>query len=91
MWIYWILIDVTGSTGDLQTSLRWSRRRCEVLIGRNGMHRYNNQDHAMLTGLLAARNIAGEGPFDLWRVNGDAEYLEEEQGEPDGRLVPRHV
>lgn len=45
------------------------------LIGRNGMHRYNNQDHAMLTGFLAAQNILGSH-YDLWAVNGDAEYLE---------------
>ena len=50
------------------------------LIGRNGMHKYNNQDHAMMTGLMAARNIMGES-YDLWRVNSDAEYLEEEQVE----------
>ncbi len=47
------------------------------VCGRNGMHRYNNQDHAMLTGLIAARNIAGVR-LDQWRVNEDAEYLEEE-------------
>jgi protoporphyrinogen oxidase len=45
------------------------------LIGRNGMHRYNNQDHSMLAGVLAARNIMGE-QYDLWRVNEDADYLE---------------
>ena len=33
-------------------------------IGRNGMHRYNNQDHSMLTGLLAAKNILGEKRHD---------------------------
>jgi protoporphyrinogen oxidase len=49
------------------------------VAGRNGMHKYNNQDHAMLTGLMAARNIMG-GAFDPWRVNSDAEYLEEEEG-----------
>lgn len=48
------------------------------VVGRNGMHRYNNQDHSMLTGLLAARNIAGVGPSqDLWSVNTEMEYLEE--------------
>ncbi len=47
------------------------------LIGRNGMHKYNNQDHSMLTGMLAARNILGMGPFDLWRVNADEEYHED--------------
>jgi hypothetical protein len=45
------------------------------LAGRNGMHKYNNQDHAMMTGLMAAWNIMG-GSYDLWRVNGDALYLE---------------
>src|SRR3990167_6569350 len=43
------------------------------VVGRNGMHKYNNQDHAMMTGLLAARNIMG-GKFDLWRVTSDAVY-----------------
>jgi protoporphyrinogen oxidase len=49
------------------------------LIGRNGMHRYNNQDHSMLTGILAARNIVG-GRFDLWNLTGDRDYLEEGHG-----------
>lgn len=48
------------------------------LVGRNGMHRYNNQDHSMLTAMLAARNIvAGHERYDLWKVNADAEYHEE--------------
>jgi protoporphyrinogen oxidase len=46
------------------------------LVGRNGMHKYNNQDHSMLTAMLAARNILGAN-YDLWRVNSDAEYNEE--------------
>jgi len=46
-------------------------------MGRNGLHRYNNQDHAMLTGLLAARNIGLATRHDLWNVNVDDEYLEE--------------
>jgi len=45
-------------------------------IGRNGLHRYNNQDHSMLTGIYAARNIAGES-YDLWSVNVEEEYHEE--------------
>lgn len=46
-------------------------------IGRNGMHKYNNQDHAMMTGMLAALNIvAGAEIFDVWQVNEDAEYSE---------------
>ena len=47
------------------------------LIGRNGMHRYNNQDHAMMTAMLTVRNIiAGKKVFDIWGVNEDAEYHE---------------
>jgi protoporphyrinogen oxidase len=46
-------------------------------IGRNGLHRYNNQDHAMLTGMLAVRNIVLGQKNDLWSVNADQEYLEE--------------
>ncbi|MBD1913105.1 MULTISPECIES: NAD(P)/FAD-dependent oxidoreductase [unclassified Leptolyngbya] len=45
-------------------------------VGRNGMHRYNNQDHSMLTGLLAARNIIGE-QHPLWDVNTERSYYEE--------------
>ncbi|MFH0910514.1 MAG: NAD(P)/FAD-dependent oxidoreductase [Planctomycetota bacterium] len=44
-------------------------------IGRYGMFRYNNMDHSILTGLLAARCLAGER-HDLWSVNADEEYLE---------------
>ncbi len=48
------------------------------MVGRNGMHRYNNQDHAMMTAMLAAENIvAGHRRHDLWQVNEDAEYHEE--------------
>jgi protoporphyrinogen oxidase len=61
------------------------------LAGRNGMHKYNNQDHAMLTGLMAARNIMGAS-YDLWRVNADALYLEEGEDEADGgRLYPQSL
>ena len=45
--------------------------------GRNGLHRYNNQDHSMWTGVLAALNLVGDGPHDVWAVNTEAEYLEE--------------
>jgi len=47
------------------------------LVGRNGMHRYNNQDHAMMTAMLTVRNIqAGAKIYDIWQVNEDAEYHE---------------
>ena len=50
-------------------------------VGRNGLHRYNNQDHAMLTGLLATRNLLAGEQHDLWSVNVDQEYHEEEREE----------
>jgi len=47
------------------------------LVGRNGMHRYNNQDHAMMTAMLTVENIiAGSRVYDTWCVNEDAEYHE---------------
>lgn len=80
-----------------QDSVRTIRRflECEAvnlqLAGRNGMHKYNNQDHAMLTGMMAARNILG-GNYDQWRVNSDALYLEEGEPEETGlRLTPISV
>ena len=48
------------------------------LIGRSGMFRYNNMDHSIYTGLLAARNIlAGKNIYDLEMVNNEAAYIEE--------------
>jgi protoporphyrinogen oxidase len=46
-------------------------------IGRNGLHRYNNQDHAMMSGFLAARNLLQGRRFDVWSLSSDAEYFEE--------------
>lgn len=46
------------------------------LVGRNGMHKYNNQDHSMLTAMLAVKNILGAS-YDLWQINADQEYHEE--------------
>ncbi|VAW01281.1 FIG00637738: hypothetical protein [hydrothermal vent metagenome] len=47
------------------------------MVGRNGMHRYNNQDHAMMTAMLTVENIeAGTRKWNVWNVNEDAEYHE---------------
>jgi protoporphyrinogen oxidase len=62
-------------------------------IGRNGLHRYNNQDHSMLTGIFAARNIVGERN-DLWSVNTEKEYHEEARagnGSAGDRSVPVRI
>ena len=50
-------------------------------VGRNGLHRYNNQDHSMLSAMLAARNILGES-HDVWEVNVERSYHEEFQTKP---------
>jgi protoporphyrinogen oxidase len=46
-------------------------------FGRNGLHRYNNQDHSMWTAILAALNATDGTSYDVWSVNTDAVYLEE--------------
>lgn len=59
-----VIQEYLGTFDNLQTT------------GRNGMHRYNNQDHSMLTGLLAARNTLGK-KYDLWCVNTERSYYED--------------
>ena len=55
------------------------------LVGRNGMHKYNNQDHAMMTAMLTAKNIlAGKRVYDVWAVNQDAEYHESGEAGAEG-------
>src|SRR5579883_1834073 len=63
------------------------------LVGRNGMHHYNNQDHSMMSALCAARNIAVNANLDPWSVNTDAEYHEGTRDVEDtsGRLVPQRA
>jgi len=46
-------------------------------IGRNGMHRYNNQDHSMLTGIMAVQNIFDDAKNNIWSINEEEDYLEE--------------
>jgi protoporphyrinogen oxidase len=54
--------------------------------GRNGLHRYNNQDHSMWTAVIAARNLATGSSHDVWSVNTKGEYLER-QGHLDVELA----
>ncbi|MGH1574443.1 NAD(P)/FAD-dependent oxidoreductase [Methylobacterium sp. P31] len=67
------------------------------LVGRNGMHKYNNQDHAMMTAMLTVENIlCGQRRHDVWQVNEDAEYTEAgvsgaQAALGSERLVPRKV
>ena len=55
------------------------------LVGRNGMHKYNNQDHSMLTAMLSVKNILG-AKYDVWGVNVDQEYHEEIKDEAEQEL-----
>src|SRR6266850_245873 len=66
-----------GHVTALARARAWLARLANLqLVGRNGMHKYNNQDHSMLTALLAVKNILG-GKHNLWDVNVEEEYHEE--------------
>lgn len=59
-------------------------------VGRNGLHRYNNQDHSMLTGIFAARNTMG-AHYDVWSVSTEKDYLENGKGKGSPmieRMIP---
>ena len=67
-------------------------------VGRNGMHKYNNQDHSMYTALLTVDNIVHDARHDIWAVNVDEEYHEEKARTPteggtgrDAPVLPRRV
>jgi protoporphyrinogen oxidase len=67
-------------------------------VGRNGMHKYNNQDHSMYTAMLTVENIVAGAGHDIWSVNVDEEYHEEKSGGPsvsgtgrDAPVLPRRV
>jgi protoporphyrinogen oxidase len=60
-------------------------------VGRNGMHKYNNQDHSMMTALLSVDNLLNGASNDVWAVNVEADYHEEHSSTPTsttGRSAP---
>ncbi|OUW38390.1 MAG: hypothetical protein CBD44_01080 [Flavobacteriaceae bacterium TMED184] len=68
----------TGYQNKIEAIRSWLNEKPTLMaIGRSGMFKYNNQDHAMATGLYAARNLLGTGDYDPWNVNVDGEYHEE--------------
>jgi hypothetical protein len=73
-----VIREYLGATENLQT------------IGRNGTHRYNNMDHSMLSGILAVQNYSG-AKHDLWNVNEEEEYIEEDKKAIDRRLVLENI
>ena len=77
-----------GYEAALQESRQFLERFGNLqLVGRNGMHKYNNQDHSMLTAMLAVRNLFGERHC-LWDVNADDEYHEEDEIESERATRP---
>jgi hypothetical protein len=65
--------------GTSMSSVRPSIRSPNLhTVGRNGMHKYNNQDHSMLTAMFAVENMQGAA-HDIWAVNTDFEYHEEQR------------
>lgn len=66
-----------GHQTHIATIRRYLERFANLqTLGRGGLFRYDNSDHALLTGMYAARNFLGKGPYDVWAVNTDGEYLE---------------
>jgi protoporphyrinogen oxidase len=67
-----------GYTDRVETLRKWVDTNTPNVhpVGRNGMHRYNNQDHSMYTAMLTVENIVGRGPHDVWSVNVEEEYHE---------------
>ena len=67
------------------------------LVGRNGMHKYNNQDHAMMSAILTVENIKlNKKKNNIWNINIDAEYHEEKINDNNiamksEREVPRSI
>jgi protoporphyrinogen oxidase len=78
----------TGYQDHIATMRAWLEECAPNVhpVGRNGMHRYNNQDHSMLTAMLAAENILDDTRHDLWAVNVDEEYHEEHSTEASNGL-----
>ena len=69
-----------GSYNRFSEIIDWARRFENLfLIGRNGMHKYNNQDHSMLTAMVTVDNIiaGSNGSVDVWELNTEKEYHEE--------------
>jgi protoporphyrinogen oxidase len=54
-------------------------------VGRNGMHKYNNQDHSMMTALLSVENLLDDAQHDVWAVNVEEDYHEEGPKSPDAK------
>ena len=67
-----------GYQADIATLRAWIEHNVPNLhpVGRNGMHRYNNQDHSMYTAMLTVENILDGAGHDVWAVNVEHAYHE---------------
>ena len=74
-----VLRDYLANFSNLQTA------------GRNGLHRYNNQDHSMLAGQHAALKLLGRDDLDPWEVNTERSYYEEQLVSQDPAHTPRDI
>ncbi len=68
---------------NIETIRAWMEKHTPNVhpVGRNGMHKYNNQDHSMFTAMLTVDNILNGTSHDIWAVNVEEEYHEEQAGE----------
>lgn len=74
------LLDYSENVNIIKEYLTNTFKNNSLLpMGRGGLHRYNNSDHSMMTAFLCVKNLIGEGNFDQWLVNTDAEYHEEDK------------
>lgn len=81
--------DYAANVAAMRTELE-ARYPTLHMVGRNGMHRYNNQDHAMMTAMLTVENIvAGNRVFNIWNVNEDAEYHEAGDEGAQPQIAPK--
>jgi protoporphyrinogen oxidase len=73
-----------GYAERVETLRRWLEETAPNVhpVGRNGMHRYNNQDHSMLTAMLTVENIVDGAAHDVWEVNVEEDYHETVQADP---------
>ncbi|MEV0730094.1 NAD(P)/FAD-dependent oxidoreductase [Polymorphospora sp. NPDC050346] len=77
---------------NVDTIRRWLERDVPNVhpVGRNGMHRYNNADHSMMTAMLTVENILDGADHDVWEINVEEEYHEEKRpgDHGTGRAAP---
>jgi len=77
---------------NVETIRKWIEAEAPNIhpVGRNGMHKYNNQDHSMYTAMLTVENMYG-ATHDIWSVNVEDEYHESGSTGRDAPVLPRRT